>query len=218
MSENKKPNYFFILFGILAFIGVLILMAFSTRWMISQWGELGKSDGKVPLSNPVRIPSSWKLGGFGRGLESTLNWIFAPDGSSLTWQMLLLQVIILIIFGVSFSDILTQFSTFRERTASLLGWLLAAIAALTGMVRFTMVWLGLTAGIGAIGIGIIFVNAIVVFVLMNLFIGNRAIKSMKSARDLREIQSKARSTKNAFAGARATVDAINRGNAEGARS
>lgn len=120
--------------------------------------------------------------------------------------------------GFAFSDILFLFSTFEKNTAHLIGWLLASLASILGVVKGIAVWLGLTAGLGAVGIGIVLVNAVLIFVLMNIFIGNRAVSSMKNARDLSEIGNKANSTMKTFAGARATAEAIIKGNEEGAKA
>jgi hypothetical protein len=209
MKMNKNGTgvatfTFWSFFIILAIIGVFFIGGSVIKWAVAEWGHLGSGSSNAALDIPVSIPS-WLGGSTTQGI---LNWIFSP-GESLSWQMLLISVIIFVMLAVAFTDILVSFSTFRGNTANYLGIGLAFLALFTGVVRGLLVWFGLTAGIGAVGIGIVFIGAILVFVATNLLIGKRAIHAMRTARDLDNLAIEAQNTKLAFAGARMDVDAIN---------
>ncbi len=57
-NKNGLANPFWIFFGILAVVGLVLLFSFSTRWMLSEWGHLGAQGGGVPLGSPFSLPDS----------------------------------------------------------------------------------------------------------------------------------------------------------------
>jgi len=180
--------------------------------MLSQWGSLG---GDLKISQiPFSIPE-W--GGFGNVLENTLNFVFGVDTID-TWQIMIIMLLVFAILVVSFIDIFTAFTSFQKSTAIVIGISLALLASVTGVVKGVAIWFGLTAGLGAVGIGIVLINSIVVFVAINLFMGKSALIAMKEKKALDEIAAEASATKTAYAAARKTVKAINEGNTTGARN
>lgn len=179
--------------------------------MLAQWGQLGSSIPAIS-ETPFNIPD-W--GGVGTVAENTLNFLFGVETIP-NWQFLLVMVLVFLILGIAFQDIFQSFTSFSAGRAMLIAWLLAVLASVLGVVRGIAVWLGLTAGLGAVGIGIVLVNSVIVFVAVNLFIGKNALIKMKEAKTLEEIEEAASKTKLAYASARRTVKAINEGDAAGA--
>lgn len=216
MKINKRgegvTTAFSWFFGIIALIGVVIVVSFVGKEMLSKWGSLG---GEISVAqNPLVIPY-WN--GLGPILENSTNFLFASD-SSLTWQLLFIMLLIFTILAFSFVDIFTAFTSFQKGTARVIGISLALLASVTGVVKGIAIWFGLTAGLGAVGIGIVLINSIVVFVAINLFMGKSALIAMHEKKAMGDIAAEASATKTAYAAARKTVKAINEGNTTGARN
>ena len=215
MKINKRgegvTTPFSLFFGIIALIGVLIVVLFVGKEMLSKWGSLG---GEISVAqNPLVIPY-WN--GFGPILENGTNFLFASD-SSLTWQLLFIMLLIFTILAFSFVDIFTAFTSFQKGTAVVIGISLALLASVTGVVKGIAIWFGLTAGLGAVGIGIVLINSIVVFVAINLFMGKSALIAMHEKKTMADVAEQASKVKTDYAAFRKTLKAVNSVNREESR-
>ena len=130
-------------------------------------------------------------------LETPVIIILGQDALNSAESLILALVVFLILF-FAFADIINMFSTFNEVTAWVIAFGLAIIAGVTKMINLIIVWLGLTAGIGAFGIGFIIISAIFTAVMVNLFIGRNVREAMSKAKSEKTMGDAAKVMKQGF--------------------
>lgn len=157
-----------ILFGIVISIAAIILMFYLWKIIPPILPQLATdlTSTQITLPNWVGTPVSVVLG------QDALN----------NAESLILALAVFFILFFAFADIINMFSTFGETTSWVIAGGLAIIAGVTKMINVIIVWLGLTAGIGALGIGFIILSAVFTAVVVNFFIGKNIRKAMKDAK------------------------------------
>ncbi len=173
-----------ILFGIV--ISILIIIAMFYLWkIVPQYLPKIATDltqTQITLPSWVETPVEVVLG------QSALNGA----------ESLILALAVFLILFFAFADIINMFSTFGETTSWVIAFGLAIIAGVTKMLNAIIVWLGLTAGIGALGIGFIILSAVFTAVVVNLVLGKNLRKSMKDAKTEAEIDKAAQTMHKGF--------------------
>jgi len=104
-------------------------------------------------------------------LETPLGIVLDLKGTSITLERLVFHLAIFIILLFSFSEIITLFSTFSETTSWVIGFCLAVIAGVTKSISLIAGILGFTAGIGALGVGIIIISTFLSAVVLHIGFG-----------------------------------------------
>ena len=94
---------------------------------------------------------------------------------------------------VALADIINAFSSFSEPVSWVIALGLAIIGSVTRVVENIVAWFGVTASIGAIGIGLIVIWAIVIAVVMNFVVGWSGLKAVHRAQQDQEEVNKATS-------------------------
>lgn len=149
-----------VLIGIAAFVAVLLII-WGASELVNNLPEAIRSVGSATTSTPINAPS------FLNGIITVL----LGGGAIVSWENLILYLAIFMILFFALSDIVALFSTFNETTSWVIGFGLAIIAGVTKMVNWIAGVFAVTAGIGAIGIGIIVCAAVFAAVVLNLGIG-----------------------------------------------
>jgi hypothetical protein len=84
-------------------------------------------------------------------------------------EVAIIWLILFIMLFFAFSDIFSIFTAFSRTTAYILGFGLALITAMTRLIFLAAVWLfGITGGLGALGVAIILITALVAAVGVHL--------------------------------------------------
>src|SRR3989344_8122397 len=147
-----------VLFGIFSIIiAILIIWGGVTfaKWVPS----VGESVTSTPIAAPSWVNDVLRIG-LGIGGENDI-----------TWENVILHLAIFMILFFALSDIVSMFSSFSETTSWIIGLGLALIAGVTRVITAIAGMMGLTAGIGALGIMIIVVASIAAAVALNLGLG-----------------------------------------------
>lgn len=140
------------------------------------------------------------------GAQVTAAAIDAPDflvnlfGNDIfaSWNSLIVFIAVFFMLLFALADMISSFSTFKKGTSWILAFGLGIIGVFTGAINMIIVKLfGGVATIGAIGIALIILWAIIIAVTTNLLIGWTGIREMRQ-------QSKKK--KNAMAGVKAIGD------------
>ncbi len=159
-----------VLMGILAFVAILLII-WGASELVNNLPDAIKSVGSAATSTPINAPS------FLNGIIT----VVLGEGATISWENLILYIAIFMILFFALADIVSLFSTFNETTSWVIGFGLAIIAGVTKMVNWIAGVFAVTAGIGAIGIGIIVCAAVFAAVVLNLGIGG-PLKKWRRAR------------------------------------
>jgi hypothetical protein len=174
-----------------------------TRIFLFIWGAVKLSNlnlitvAEVTTSNPIAMPDSMKTG-TAVILGYTKEQI---ENSGITWENLVIHLAIFMIIFFAMSEIVAGFSSFSETVSWVIGFGMALIAGASKMIGLLAAAMGLTAGIGAIGIMIIILAAIGAAVILNLGIGG----SMRTWRMKRQVDIKKHKVAQGFETAAAGV-------------
>jgi len=172
MPDLKKSmgTPFKVLMGILALVIVVGIIAVGT-WSVNHLPEQLKTIGATRTSTTIQAPSF---------LDGMLTIVLGAE-ATISWENLILHIAIFMILFFALADIVSLFSTFNETTAWIIGFGLAIIAGVTNIIELVAGIFAITAGIGAIGIGIIIATAVFSAVILNLSIGG-PLKKWRRAR------------------------------------
>lgn len=113
-------------------------------------------------SQPVNVPS-W--------IATILKTVFGLTQDVLTIEGIVIGIAIFIIFFFAFSDIIEMFSTFSSTTSWVIGFGLAIICGVSGINKLMLNIVGITAGVGAIGVILIIIGTVASAVSLNLGLG-----------------------------------------------
>ncbi|MFA5485240.1 MAG: hypothetical protein WC260_03270 [Candidatus Pacearchaeota archaeon] len=178
IRENKPLAIF------IAVIGIVIV--FFVAWYLLN----------LVIMPLIRIAPEW-------GSQVTAAAVEAPDflvslfGEEIfaSWNSLIVFIAIFLMLLFALADMISSFSTFKKGTSWILAFGLGVIGVFTGVINKMIVSLfGGAATIGAIGIALIVIWAIVVAVFTNFIIGFTG---------LRELMKESKKKKNAMAGVKA---------------
>lgn len=151
----------------LMWTGIAIAIIILTIWLAKTVPNIGQEKTETSISlekQPLKL----------LGLAFNI-------GGTTTIEILVILLAIFLIMFVAISDILQMFSTFSTPIAWIIGFALALIASFSGIVNQIAVIFGLTAGLGAIGIGIIILGSLFSAVTLNLGVGG-AIRTWRIER------------------------------------
>ena len=183
-SSAKK-----ILFGFGSIVLAILLIWAGVKF--ASWDKLPKI-GDVATQTPISAPS-WVATalGVGLGIEQT----------GITWENIIIHLAIFMIIFFAMSEIVAGFSSFSETVSWVIGLGMALIAGATKIIYLLASVMGITAGIGAVGIMIIILAAIGAAVILNLGIGG----SMRTWRMKRQVDIKKHKVAQGFETAAAGV-------------
>lgn len=157
-------------------VGALLLLLIfgwlTAEWIVIPLTKIVPTVGVQITSTALNVPA-W--------LNSILT-VLVGAGAVSTWESLIaaLAIFAIILFGLY--DIIYNFSTFSAGTSWAIAAGLGIIAGVTKVISsLVTVIFGGIATIGAIGIGIIVVWAVIMAVLMNIIIGMAGIRAMREA-------------------------------------
>lgn len=141
---------------------IIVIVIFSIgSGAINNLPEQIRSIGATKTSTPIQGPE------FVKGMMTTM----LGENVIISWENLILYLAIFMILFFALSDIVSLFSSFNETTSWVIGFGLAAIAGVTRVIDYIANVFALTAGIGAIGIGIIILCSVFAAVTLNIGIG-----------------------------------------------
>jgi hypothetical protein len=158
--------------GVFIGLGVILVAYLSWNWVVIPLTKIVPVFGDKITATALQTPT-W--------LGNTLTVLFGA-GSVQTWESLIaaLAVFAILLFGLY--DIIYNFSTFSQGTAWAIAGGLAIIGGVTRIISGVITLLfGGVATIGALGIGIIVVWAVIVAVAMNFAIGSAGIRAIRQA-------------------------------------
>lgn len=142
---------------------IIISAVYAVRFGVEKtwWPRIGVEATSTPIdtSGPIGKVIVWIMG----GSSTTDNLI--------TWEELLIRMSVLIIILVALADILSAFSSFSTPVSWIIAICLSIIASASGWIKAISELMGLTAGIGAVGIMLIIFGALAAAVTLNLGIG-----------------------------------------------
>jgi hypothetical protein len=148
-----------IVIGIVGFLAIILIITWLLPVVLNNLPDAIQSIGATATSTPINPP------GF---LETTMNVVLGtPEQTQWTWEQLILRLAIFLILMFALADIIKMFSTFSEPTSWVIGFCLAIVAGVTKFIDWIVVIMGVTAGIGAIGIFLIIAAAIFAAVTLN---------------------------------------------------
>ena len=105
------------------------------------------------------------------GLFAAINNLFGGE-SDATWGQFIVTFLIFILFFVSFSDIVANFSAFSKGVSWVIGLIIALIGSFSGLIILISTWaLGITAGLGVVSVFVSIGMTFVAFLLLHLGIG-----------------------------------------------
>ena len=185
-----------VLMGLLSIFAIIGIVTIFWKWAIPLLPKIDTSVATTPLTSWVAVLAEVVFG--------------ATVAASV--ESLVVGLAIFFILAFALQDLVGMFSTFNETTSWVIGFGLAIIASVTKIVEALVIWFGFTAGIGAIGIGLIIISAIVVGVLVNVGFGAdavRAIRSAKTTKEMGETASKIKGRFGALKGALEGAESLN---------
>lgn len=144
--------------GVLLIVALIIIGGFFLKWAFSTNLFIPATTSE---SHTLNLPS-W--------IDSSISIVIGQNALSST-ESFILAIAVFLILLVALADIINAFSSFNEATAWAIALGLAIIASVTRVVEMIITWFGITAGVGAIGIGLIIIWAIVIAVAMNFISG-----------------------------------------------
>jgi hypothetical protein len=159
-----------ILIGLAVICGIGILLA-GAGLLIHSLPEAVTKIGAEATNAPLKVS----------GIVGEIIDIFLGPDAVLNWEQLILHLMVFVILFFALSDIVTLFSTFSETTAWVIGFGLAVIAGVSGGIEIITGIFKFGATVGAVGIAIMVITAVVVAVLLNLGIGG-PLKKWRQAR------------------------------------
>jgi hypothetical protein len=178
MADSK--NVLKLILIALVSLVALGFIIWGTVWLVNNLPSQIKSIGATQTS--TAIPASSIVGKIAGVL------LGAP--LPLTYEGLILFLAIFVILLFALAEIVEMFSTFSSTASWMIALGLAIIAGVTKMIAAIAAVFGLTAGIGAIGIAIIIIMAIVAAVVINLGFG-KAIQAWALQRQIGVASAKA---------------------------
>ena len=185
-----------IIIGGIALVILMIFMPFILKWAITSIPQGAPIDG-TQLSLPA-------------ALETPLSIIFGEDSLQSVESLVLFLAVFLILF-VALADIINAFSTFNEISSWGIAFGVAIIGSVSRVVEAIVGWFGLTARVGAIGIGLIIMWAIVVAVAVNFLIGWSGLREMrKKGADLESISNAASRIRKGYGVLDAAADQVDK--------
>ena len=167
MDSLKKANA-----GVVA-IGSILLAIF-IFWAGSRLASFLASSsspliniGSAATSTPINAPT-W--------MASFLDVVLGISSGTATWEGLIIRLAIFIIIVFAMADLIEMFSSFTTTTSWIIALGLGMIAGVSKAIAFIAGLMAVTAQIGAIGIMIIILSAIIAAVTLNLGLGGVARK------------------------------------------
>lgn len=155
-----------IFFLILAFAGVRMFLASDLYANLSSATGGGGETHSLSLWPWIDTPMQVILG------ENAVNSV----------EAFIIAIAVFIIVFIALWDIIGAFSSFKENTAMLIAFGLALIAGVTRVIEAIVNWFGITAALGAFGIGVIIIWGVIVAVVMNIIVGWAGIKAVHQAK------------------------------------
>lgn len=117
----------------------------------------------------------------------------------MTYESLILFFAIFVILLFALQEILSVFSTFSSGTAWVIAFGLAIIAGVTKIIASIAGVFALTAGIGAIGVCLIIIMAIICAVIMNFIIGKAGIRvALEAKQDQKAVNKAGRNMRRGY--------------------
>lgn len=172
MPDVKKSlsTGFKVVLGIVAIV-VIMLIIWGAVELANNLPEAIKDIGATATDTPINAPA----------FLDTIITVILGEKANVSWELLILYLAIFAILFFALSDIVSLFSQFTEATSWVIGFGLALIAGVTKIVESIAGVFAITAGIGAVGISIIIIAAVVAAVVLNLGIGG-PLKRWQQAR------------------------------------
>jgi hypothetical protein len=161
---------FKVLIGIAAII-IAILIIWAIVQLIDILPETLKEAGSVATETEINAE-----GIFGKIIN-----IFLGENAVKSWELLILHIMVFAILFFALSDIVTLFGKFNETTSWVIGFGLAVIAGVSGGIEIIAGIFKFTATVGAVGIALMVIGAILAAVVLNLGIGG-PLKKWRNAR------------------------------------
>lgn len=157
---REATNVTKVFLTLLIALAIVIVVVYFVRWGVQQswWPSVGIEATSTPINTQG-------------ALGKVINFFVGGGGVGLTWEAVLIRLSILMILLVAMADILGMFSTFSTMTSWLIALGLGIIASASGWVKAIAELLGLTAGIGAVGIVLIIFGSLAAAVTLNLGVG-----------------------------------------------
>lgn len=116
--------------------------------------------------------------------------VFAIESDAgLLTALIVLAVFMIMLFAMK--DIMSAFSTFNETTSWVIAAGLSLIASFTGIISSIAGIFQITAAIGAVGIAIIILTAVVSAIIVNMMFGN-LLRKLAVNRDIDEMRQEAK--------------------------
>ena len=152
MSMSTK-----VILGLLAIILIPLILYGGVK-LINALPEGIKSVGATKSTTPLNVPEFLK------------NIVTVGLGSKavVSWENLVLYLAIFFMLFFALSDIVMLFSTFTDTTSWVMGFGLAIVAGVTKTISWIAGIFAITAGIGAVGIAIIIIMAVLAAVVLNM--------------------------------------------------
>ena len=185
------------------FIGVFLagLAIYVAKWAISNLPSALTNIGST--ATQTQIASTSIIG----SVLGVVLGIVPP----ITYEGLILFLAIFIIMLFAIADILQVFSSFSAATAWVISFGLAIIAGVTKVIAYVAGIFAITSGIGAVGVAILIIMAIVVAVLMNFFVGKAGIRNaMDAQKDQEKINEAGRKMRKGYGLLREGADIVDR--------
>ena len=174
-----------VVLGLVALAAGFFLIKFSIYFVTNVLPKVGESATQTALNMP-----DW--------LDSTVGLVLGQAATG-TVESLVLSLAVFFILLFALGDIINQFSSFNEGISWIIAIGLALIAGVTKMVSIIVGWFGITAGIGAFGIGVIVIGAILTAVALNLILQWSGVKNAFEERaDAEEVGEAAATMKKGF--------------------
>jgi hypothetical protein len=171
MTEAKKvlTGIAYVIGGLLAVALIIWAGTYAIKHLPSSLAEIGATQTQTSITD---------AGFLGKAAQIIL-------GATLpiTYEQLILLLAIFIIMLFALAEILEVMSLFSSATAWVIAFGLAIIAGVTKIVAYIAGVFAITSGIGAIGIAIIIIMAIVSAVIMSFIIGKAGIKNALDAKN-----------------------------------
>jgi magnesium-transporting ATPase (P-type) len=174
-----------VLIGIIVLIAGFFLIKFSISFITNVLPVIGDTATQPALNMP-----SW--------LDSVFSFLLGSSAVN-TVESFTISLVVFLMLLFAFGDMISQFTSFSDTTAWIIAVGLSTIAGVTNIVSAIVVWFGITAAVGALGIGVIIIGAILTAVALNLILQWSGVKGMwKERNDADEVVEVGRIMKKGF--------------------
>lgn len=153
-----------VLVAIVMFIAAILVLGivlWAGIYTINHLPAALKNIGSTATSTPISE----------NGIIGTVAKVVLGVAPPITYEQLILFIAIFLILMFALADLIQLLSTFSETTSWVIAFGLAIIAGVTKMIYYIAGIFGITAGIGAVGIAIIIIMAIIAGVVINIGFG-----------------------------------------------